>query len=895
MMSSSYQLREELMDICHVQNTKVVWLPPADPQNGKGLSRKRKFPETNMVQVPKPGGACTIGVRRVSVFNPDRKKKAKAVGGEEGGQKVPRDPTRPHEVMCSIMHIPLGSSQRGKAVHSDALTGRDGKVVPAILCRARRVVEEREVRGEKFFFPTKIFEPTRRLVRREGGRVILGVPNIYGDAPCNANWTHEDDGELPEDVVVYKDNSCAASGGERVPYHEVMEYHPYVEGIRGVGNLMIFDSNPPASSTESESSDSDSSTSEIPYSKDPSALRRRPPVRPAAQIPTIPPVAPLPAPALPAVPAPAPAQHQPTAPAPAPPPAAPAAAQPRRRSVHLREGGFCFSRVEGPSHLSVYNPSNALCTCGYRRFSQFPSRNCAQSTTTTTRGRDPVRRVRFVVGAPPPPPAPPTTRVRLIVSGPAPAPAPASAPAPAPAAAPQTQTNSRGTRKRKTKSITTAAQDEEQEREPESKRPRRARRTKDSKSSEPVVAPEQPSETANKGKRKRPASDVEPKDLAREHQKPRREVDQGTETVVPPQSEVDHSAETVALLRRNVDHGAEIVAPPRPKIDRGTETVVPPHIEADQSAEKVALPRRRKVDRSTETVVPPRDPETVVAPSQPDPPAVIITQAEPSAAPAVITQAEPSAAPAVRRSTRQPKPSKKVNENKAPLPSSSKSVVQKGKPHEMAEEQKEKQKDDEHKGDEQKDHEQKGDEKKGDEQKGDEQKDEAPGSRPWDPRWPYSPTFLAALTPAELAKLNSKSPKAMYVKTYPEPPQLRTVIPDPMIPGPEKFFAHVPHPYRFQPEDWNPVLGRYTLIHPERCECWVPEGAESRDALGIWRCPQMKLSGERYFTTVEPLDRSKWWIWDPQKEYYFDGVFLKSRLHEHFSYHLEELGAFYAV
>ncbi|KAK6522395.1 hypothetical protein TWF281_002957 [Arthrobotrys megalospora] len=163
-------------------------------------------------------------------------------------------------------------------------------------------------------------------------------------------------------------------------------------------------------------------------------------------------------------------------------------------------------------------------------------------------------------------------------------------------------------------------------------------------------------------------------------------------------------------------------------------------------------------------------------------------------------------------------------------------------------------------------------------------------ARPDDPRAPYSPSFLSMLTPEELAKLRSKSPKVIYVKSDTEPAMLRTQIPAQLIPSFDKNYARFPYPYQFKPEDWNPVLGRYTLIHPENSECWVPEGADTRDVIGVFRCPLLKESGERFFKTRHPLDRSKWWIWDPHKEYYFDGIFLKSRAQEHFVCQLEELG-----
>ncbi|KAK6330623.1 hypothetical protein TWF718_002820 [Orbilia javanica] len=162
--------------------------------------------------------------------------------------------------------------------------------------------------------------------------------------------------------------------------------------------------------------------------------------------------------------------------------------------------------------------------------------------------------------------------------------------------------------------------------------------------------------------------------------------------------------------------------------------------------------------------------------------------------------------------------------------------------------------------------------------------------RPDDPQWPYSEKFLAALTPQELAKLHSRSPKPIDVESDDAPPQSSTVSPPHLIPYFDKRFANFSRPYQFKPEDWNPVLGRYTLVHPERSECWVPDGADTRDAIGVWRCPKLKESGERYFKTLRPLDRNKWWIWDPEKEYYFDGVFLKSHIHKSFSCQLEELG-----
>ncbi|KAK6496067.1 hypothetical protein TWF481_002091 [Arthrobotrys musiformis] len=160
---------------------------------------------------------------------------------------------------------------------------------------------------------------------------------------------------------------------------------------------------------------------------------------------------------------------------------------------------------------------------------------------------------------------------------------------------------------------------------------------------------------------------------------------------------------------------------------------------------------------------------------------------------------------------------------------------------------------------------------------------------PDDPKSPYSPTFLAALSPQELAKQRSSSPKSIDAKSD-DSPQSRTVPPSVLLPNFNDEDSKRPRTYEYKPEDWNDVLGRHTLIHPENHECWVPEGVETRDAVGVLRFPKLKESGERYFKTFSQLSRNKWWIWDPKKEFFFDGVFLKSRLDPDFSYHLEELG-----
>ncbi|KAK6330624.1 hypothetical protein TWF718_002821 [Orbilia javanica] len=226
-----YKLREELIDLPHRVHIPMRLTPPTpDSEKKEKTPRRRNFPETDVIMVDKPKSAYTVGIRRVSVakegtVKPATKFVRMTVGGERSteriGRKIERSPAEigPH---CCILHIPLGSSTRGNVGHTDEITGEDGKVVPCLLLTVDRTVDTCTIGGKQRFLPTKTFTPSKKVVKRLGGRVVPRVRNVYGDAPCNANWTHREDGRLPKDIVVYPHESCDPSSGQWVSYQAVM-------------------------------------------------------------------------------------------------------------------------------------------------------------------------------------------------------------------------------------------------------------------------------------------------------------------------------------------------------------------------------------------------------------------------------------------------------------------------------------------------------------------------------------------------------------------------------------------------------------------------------------------------------------------------------------------------
>ncbi|KAK6502661.1 hypothetical protein TWF506_003239 [Arthrobotrys conoides] len=357
-----YRLREELMDLAHTANSRVEWTPAA--KSGKPVSPTRKPSETDLIGVDKPKMAYTIGIRRVSVFNPKKASTSKPEGQAAGtpGVETESDSDETtttttttteekdkgslegHVVECSIKHIPLGSALRGNVVHSDKITGEDGKVVPCLLCNVQRKVEVRTIGGKQYFFPTKIFTPTKTMVTRAGGEVIPGVPNIYGDAPYNADWTHKDEGELPGDILLYTDRACVR--GVRFPYRDVMgevymtrsafSYNDFVTGVRG-GTIpdFKFTSRP---IRRSSSPDSDSATG---------SDKGKDHTKPTHKIPQNPLLRDI----------------QPV--------------------IHIISRGVCHTNVAGPVQ-GHFNPPNLVCTCGRIRATVSPPESLPSYGSATT-------------------------------------------------------------------------------------------------------------------------------------------------------------------------------------------------------------------------------------------------------------------------------------------------------------------------------------------------------------------------------------------------------------------------------------------------------------------------------------------------------------------------------
>ncbi|KAF3246201.1 hypothetical protein TWF128_009013 [Orbilia oligospora] len=364
-----YRLREELMDLAHTTISSVEWTPPAKLPPGKprklaSRSPARKSSETDLTGVNKPKLACTIGVRRVSVFNPNKastsKHKRKAAGTPEEPIESGSDETATTKadeeeesspegrvVQCQILHIPLGCALRGNVVHSDKITGEDGKVIPCLLCKVERTVEVRTVKGKKYFFPTKIFTPSNKMVKRVGGEVISGVPNVYGDAPYNADWTHEERGELPREVTLYTGRACLR--GLRFPYRDVMgdvsmagstfSYNDFVTeaqgGISGTIPAYKLTSRPVR---WSRSSDSDTLPG-LDKGKNPTKPSRGAFKKPLLEY--------------------------------------------KRPIIHIVSNGICHTNVLGPS-LGHFKPPNLTCTCGKIRASLSPPEGLPSSGTTTT-------------------------------------------------------------------------------------------------------------------------------------------------------------------------------------------------------------------------------------------------------------------------------------------------------------------------------------------------------------------------------------------------------------------------------------------------------------------------------------------------------------------------------
>ncbi|KAF3217680.1 hypothetical protein TWF679_001882 [Orbilia oligospora] len=678
-----YRLREELMDLAHTAVSSVEWtppakLPPGEPRKPASRSPARKSSETDLTGVNKPKLACTIGVRRVSVFNANKastnKPKRKAAGTPEEPIESGSD-----ETATTKTDEEEESSPEGRVVH-DKITGEDGKVVPCLLCKVERTVEVRTVKGKKYFFPTKIFTPSNKMVKRVGGEVISGVTNVYGDAPYNADWTHEEKGELPREVTLYTGRACLR--GIRFPYRDVMgdvsmagstfSYNDFVTeaqgGISGTIPAYKFTSRPVR---WSRSSDSDI-TPGPNKGKNPTKPSRGTFKKPLLEY--------------------------------------------KQPVIHIVSNGICHTNVLGPS-LGHFNPPNLTCTCGKTRASlSFPEGLPSSGTATTTTASQPQ--------------GPPATQASSALLTPPKSP------------------NAKSRKKRKSAPATRVAG------ETKAKRRKVSKETDPSQSCDPTSSSGPSSVPSSEKKRKHDAVDGE---------------DQEPKAKFP----------RIRLVVRDLGEAEAIGSPSA--------------ISAQTNPEAT-----NSVQPSSETTT---------------------------------TQEAASGEPLVRRIRIKFKRDDRDNEGVSSSP-----------------------------------------------------------KRPDDPRWPYSPTFLAALTPQELAKLHSSSPKSINVPWDDEPPQLRTRRPPQLLPHPLNHPATLPRPYEYQPEDWNPVLGRHTLVHPESSECWVPDDADTRDAVGIWRCPKIKESGERYFKTLEPLDNSLWWIWDPKREYYFDGVFLKSRIHDWFSCRLIELG-----
>ncbi|RVD90383.1 uncharacterized protein DFL_001349 [Arthrobotrys flagrans] len=377
-----YRLREELIDLAHTANSKVLWNPVVNSpsvKSHKPTSPARTSLGSDLIPVEKPKFAYTIGVRRVSVFNPNKAALSKPIekaadkpegtpeseSGETTGSEseetagsesdktttIESDeregaPVGEHMVQCSISHIPLGSARRGKVVHSDKVTGEDGKVVPCLLYTVEYVVEERMVNGERYFFPTKVFTPSNKMVKKFGGEVIPGVPNIYGDAPCDANWTHEDEDKLPRDIVLYYDRGCFS--GCRFPYREVMGEVSTTQSAFNYDDFVTEDQTEPDFKFTSRLFQRSSSPA---VDSAPGVNKGRSPVYPPRQHPTTSPL-------------------RDTYPA-----------------IHIRSEGICHSVVEGPAR-GRYSPQNITCTCGFRRASlappDSPPRSRGGSTTFTT-------------------------------------------------------------------------------------------------------------------------------------------------------------------------------------------------------------------------------------------------------------------------------------------------------------------------------------------------------------------------------------------------------------------------------------------------------------------------------------------------------------------------------
>ncbi|KAK6522394.1 hypothetical protein TWF281_002956 [Arthrobotrys megalospora] len=318
-MAPKYTLREELLDFYHsvesnLVRTAVKSVPDSPPE---------KTPRTDLQAVLKPRGAYTLGIRRVSVANLVKKK----VG----------DVTEEISLQCKIEHIPLGNKRRGKVVHSPEITGEDGKFVSGILCRVGRIIEKREAYGKQYYFPTKVYTPGDKVVKRYGSQVIQGQPNIYGDAPINRDWNHEDQTELPEYAALYRDARCTVP--DFFPYADVMEN--VLSMISASGNNApfpniqdIFDS--PDTKLSSGSTTNDRKRKRPVCDSDPDTNSDSEPA-PRAQCSKTSDTN----------------QIQPNP------------------VWHIYSQSKCFSYVEGPSSSGA-SPSNSICTCGRPRASQTP-------------------------------------------------------------------------------------------------------------------------------------------------------------------------------------------------------------------------------------------------------------------------------------------------------------------------------------------------------------------------------------------------------------------------------------------------------------------------------------------------------------------------------------------
>ncbi|KAF3923607.1 hypothetical protein ABW21_db0203176 [Orbilia brochopaga] len=139
---------------------------------------------------------ATLGVKRVSVSKYMAKK-----GVDENNRKI--------KIHCATEYIPLGNFRRNTVKHSPELTGKDGKVVAALLVRPHAIHRPTK---HGYYSKRMSYNSSNitgyRITRSHAATTSTGQPNIYGDSPFAEDWTHPDDVELPKYKIRYDDPAC---------------------------------------------------------------------------------------------------------------------------------------------------------------------------------------------------------------------------------------------------------------------------------------------------------------------------------------------------------------------------------------------------------------------------------------------------------------------------------------------------------------------------------------------------------------------------------------------------------------------------------------------------------------------------------------------------------------